>query len=37
MSDFMGAGFYRIESILDRNARVALSGGGRTDGTKVVI
>jgi hypothetical protein len=37
MSDFVGAGFYRIESILDRNARVALSGGGRTDGTRVVI
>jgi hypothetical protein len=37
MSDFVGAGFYRIESIPDRNARVALSGGGRTDGTKVVI
>jgi hypothetical protein len=36
MSDFVGAGFYRIESILDRDVRVALQGGYRADGTKVM-
>jgi hypothetical protein len=36
MSDFVGAGVYRIESIIDRDVRVALSGGRRPDGTKVL-
>ncbi|PPJ51608.1 hypothetical protein CBER1_08957 [Cercospora berteroae] len=37
MSDWIGANTYRIESYVDRRAAVALSAGGKADGTKVVI
>lgn len=37
MSDWNGPALYRIESSIMRNARVALSGGNATNGTKVHI
>ncbi|CAK1362927.1 hypothetical protein CB0940_04926 [Cercospora beticola] len=37
MSDWIGANTYRIESYIDRRAAVALSGGDKADGTKVVM